>query len=122
MWPADQLRNKAVGVGQSPYSCSYPVGDVLPANSTLLIMRDEPGVAEDLNIRDSAIADVRIVYHSRTTRVSTPKIEQAIVNAAMISMGAFPRARLGVGKDARRGEHAQGNPTRPHTPALCVCV
>jgi hypothetical protein len=39
----------------------------------LLIMRDEPGVAEDLNIRDSAIADVRIVYHSRTTRVSTPK-------------------------------------------------
>ena len=57
----------------------------------LLIMRDEPGVAEDLNIRDSAIADVRIVYHSRTTRVSTPKIEQAVVNAAMISMGAFLR-------------------------------
>ena len=82
---------RPVGVGQSPYRCSYPVGHVLPANSTLLIMRDEPGAAEDLNIRDSAIADVRIVYHSRTTRVSTPKIEQAVVNATMISMGAFPR-------------------------------
>ena len=62
------------------------------------------------------------VYRSRMTKVSTPEMEQAVVNPAMIriSMGAF-RARV----EGREGCSRKNNPTRPRRPALwgvVVCV
>ena len=60
----------------------------------------------------------RIAYHSRKTRVSTPKIEQAVVNAAMISdqHGSLSARQVGPGRTLKAIQ------PDPHTPALCVCV
>ena len=95
---------------QAGRSASYPAmtattppAMTVRAMKTMMLLRKKFATAMSLSRQIQPDLLRHFVYRSRMTKVSTPEMEQAVVNPAMIriSMGSFPRWGRGVGKDAR---------------------
>ena len=85
---------------QAGRSASYPAmtattppAMTVRAMKTMMLLRKKFATAMSLSRQIQPDLLRHFVYRSRMTKVSTPEMEQAVVNPAMIriSMGSFPR-------------------------------